>query len=211
MADGGGREGGIATEDLLAAWSERSGGEQEAWSRVRPGPSLDDIASRLSSVPHTFLDDRVSLTALAGDVLGNGLGCLAFEGDPRVRRGGAIGLWLVASEDLVAPFAPSLRHGTAGLAVDALALRLAPVADPSGWVADDERRIEAARTFLLWAGYLPGGEDAHTAASLLAAVDSLARDRALAEAYEGHRHRADIARKLQEARRREAAARYSSE
>ncbi|NKF33185.1 phosphohydrolase, partial [Pseudomonas sp. BGM005] len=90
-------------------------------------------------------------------------------------------------------------------------LRVAPVADPASWTSDDERRTEAARTFMLWRGYLPAGEDAATAASLLAACDSLARDRALADAYEGHRHRAEIARKLDEARRREAAARYSSE
>lgn len=199
------------TEALLAAWSERSGGEPEAWARVRPGPSLDAVAARLSAVPHTFLDDRVSLRALAGDVLGSAPTCVAFDDDVRVRRGAALALWVIASEELIEPFTVSLRSGSAALAVDALALRLAPVADPTSWIADDERRAEAARTLLLWAGFLPAGEDAATASSLLATVDSLARDTALAEAYAGHRHRAEIARKLQEARRREAAARYSSE
>ncbi|MFF7293055.1 phosphohydrolase [Microbacterium sp. NPDC008134] len=201
----------ISTEDLLAAWTERSGGEQEAWARVRPGPALDAIAARLSAVPQMFLDDRVSVRALAGDVLGTAPACVSFAADECVRRGAAIALWIVASEDLIEPFSHPVGGGAAALAVDALALRLAPVADPLDWISDDERRVEAARTFLLWRGYLPQSEDAQTAVSLLAAVDSLARDKALADAYEGYRHRAEIARKLQEARRKEAAARYSSE
>lgn len=199
------------TETLLAAWSERSGGEAEAWARVRPGPSLESVAARISRVPQEFLDERVSLRALAGDILGVPIAAVRFADDARVRRGAAIGLWLVASEGLIEPFAPALSTGQTALAIDALALRVAPVASPSEWTSDDERRTEAARTFLLWCGFLPAGEDSATAASLLAACDSLARDRALAEAYEGHRHRADIARKLDEARRKEAAARYSSE
>lgn len=199
------------TEAILAAWSERSGGEAEAWARARPGPRLDAIAARISGVPQEFLDERISLRALAGDILGAQLAAQRFDDDPRVRQGAAIGLWLAASEGLLEPFEPALSTGWPALAVDALALRVAPVAAPSAWTSDEERRIEAARTFLLWCGFLPAGEDAATAASLLAACDSLARDRALAEAYEGHRHRADIARKLQEARRKEAAARYSSE
>lgn len=199
------------TEALLAAWSERSGGEAEAWARARPGPSLESVAARISRVPQEFLDGRVSLRALAGDILGGQIVAQRFEDDPRVRQGAAMGLWLVATEGLIEPLDPALSTGWTALAVDALALRVAPITPPSEWTSDDERRTEAARTFLLWCGLLPAGEDAETAASLLAACDSLARDRALAEAYEGHRHRADIARKLEEARRKEAAARYSSE
>lgn len=196
---------------LLAAWSTRSGGEEEAWARVRPGPSIEAIATRISRVPQAFLDERVSLVALAGDILGAPLSATAFEGDARVRRGAAIGLWLVASEGLVEPFEPAIAGAWTGLAVDALALRVAPVVDPAQWLSDDERRVEAARTFLLWCGFVPAREDRRSARSLLEACDSLARNRALAKAYEGHRHRADIARKLEEARRKEAAARYSSE
>jgi hypothetical protein len=199
------------TEALLAAWSERSGGEAEAWARATPGPSLESVAARISRVPQEFLDERVSLRALAGDILGGPIAAQGIDDDPRVRLGAGIALWLVASEGVIGPLEPVLAHGRTALAVDALALRVAPVADPASWTSDAERRIEAARTFLLWCGYLPAGEDAATAASLLAACDSLARDRALADAYEGHRHRAEIARKLDEARRREAAARYSSE
>lgn len=199
------------TEQLLAAWTERSGGEDAAWAQVRPGPPLDAVAARLSAVPHSFLDDRVSVRALAHDVLPKKFACLEFVDDPRVRQGAAIGLWLLASEDLIGRFSPELRRGWSTLAVDALALRLAPVVAPTEWLADGERRTEAARTLLLWAGYLPEGEDRDTARSLLAAVDSLARNRALAEAYQGHRHRAEIARALEDARRKEAAARYSSE
>lgn len=199
------------TEQLLATWSERSGGEDTAWARAHPGPPLDAVAARLSAVPNSFLDPRVSVRALARDVLPNELSCFPFADDGRVRQGAAIGLWLLASEDLIGRFSPELMRGKAALAVDALALRLAPVTAPTEWLADGERRTEAARTFLLWAGYLPEGEGRDTARSLLAAVDSLARNQALAEAYEGHRHRAEIARALEDARRKEAAARYSSE
>lgn len=199
------------TERLLAIWAERSGGEDDAWKSLRPGPRVDEVAARLSAIPRSFLDERVSVRALAGDILHRPLACLDFADDARVIRGAAVGLWLLASEDLIGRFSPELMRGRADLAVDALALRLAPVADPARWLTDDERRTEAARTFLLWSGYRPAYEDTDTARSLLAACDSLTRNRALAEAYEGHRHRAEIARMLREARRKEAAARYSTE
>jgi len=201
----------VDTGDLLAAWSTAWHGEDEAWARARPGPSLAAVAARLSSVPQAFLDERVSVQALAGDIIGGSLHCLPFVGDRRVRLGAAIALWVCASEEVVEPFSPALPAASRAVAVDALALRVAPVADPILWLSDDERRTEAARSFLLWSGCVPAGEDAQTARSLLAACDSLARDRALSEAYEGHRHRAEIARRLEEARRKEAAARYSSE
>lgn len=199
------------TGDLLAAWSTVAYGEDEAWARARPGPALAAVAARLSSVPQAFLDERVSVPALAADLIGASLHCVRFAADPRVRLGAAIGLWLCASEEVVEPFSPALPPAGRAIAVDALALRVASVADPIRWLSDDERRTEAARTFLLWCGCLPAGEDERTARSLLAACDSLARDRALSEAYEGHRHRAEIARRLEDARRKEAAARYSSE
>lgn len=199
-------------DTLLAAWSRRAGDEEAAWARTVEGPALDAVASRLSGVPQPFLDPRVDLAALAGDVLpGLPLACVEYAADDRVRTGGAIGLWLVASEDLIETFAPSLRAGAVDVGVDALALRVAPTADPRGWLVDDERRVEAVRTLLLWSGFRPAGEAAPTARALLASCDSLARDAALARAYEGHRHRAEIARRLEAARAREAAARYSAE
>ena len=198
-------------DELLSAWAELAPNPDEQWQKARPGPSLAAVAARLASVPRPFLDDRVSIEALAGDVLGGRIGAAPRTDDPRVRRGAAIGLWLIASETVVEPFEPALSRGTVALAVDALALRLAPVAEPLDWLSDDERREEAARTFLLWAGYLPAGEDAVTAKSLLEARDSLRRNAALAEAYAEHSHRAEIARRLAGARAREAAARYSSE
>lgn len=199
-------------EELLAAWSQRSISETEAWAKVVPGPSVAAIAAQISRVPQPFLDDRISVRALAGDILGpQELRAFEFEADPRVRRGAAIALWLIVSEDVVAPFVPPLAGGSLAVAVDALALRLAAVTDTEQWLADDERRIEAARTFLLWSGFLPAGEDAQTAWAMFDACDSLARNKALTAAFEGHRHRAAIARQLAEARQREAAARYSNE
>lgn len=199
-------------DELLGAWASIAPSPDEQWASVQPGPSLAAIAARLTSVPRPFLDDRVSIAALASDVLDRRVEASSHGDDPRVRRGAALGLWLIASETVVEPFQPALsRSSSAALAVDALALRLAPVAEPLDWLSDDERREEAARTFLLWAGYLPAGEDAVTAKSLLEARDSLRRNAALAEAYAEHSHRAEIARRLAEARAREAAARYSSE
>lgn len=204
------------TAELLGAWAQRAGSDDDAWRRARPGPSVDEVASRLSSAPRPFLDEHVSLPALAGDVMPGepvrtSLVCLRFADDARVRLGGALALWLHASADLIEPFAPPLPMAGRMPSVDALALRLAPVTDPLTWLADDERREEAARTFLLWSGCLPAGETATTARSLLDARDSLRRNAALAEAYAEHRHRAAIARTLAEARAKEAAARYSSE
>ena len=202
----------MADADLLRVWAERGSDEGEAWLRATAGPAVADLAARLSSVPHSFLDPRVSVVALAGDILGAGeLACARYSEDPAVAKGAAIGLWLCASEDLLAPFVPPLSSGDRFAAVDALALRVAPVADPEAWLWDDERREEAVRTFLLWCGFLPGGEDRDTARALLAARDSLTRNHALAEAFEEHRHRAEIARRLSDARAREAAARYSNE
>ncbi|WP_395242475.1 phosphohydrolase [Agromyces sp. MMS24-K17] len=201
-------------DDLLAAWADRGDDEAAAWAGARPGPPLAAVAARLSSAPRAFLDDRLSIAALAGDVLERRPACIPFADDARVRRGAGLALWLIASEELVEPFAPALGdvvRTRLEIAVDALALRVAPVADPLDWLADAERRDEAARTFLLWAGYLPAGEDAATARDLLAAHDSLQRNEALAAAFAEHRHRAEVARRLAEARAKEAAARYSRE
>lgn len=199
------------SDDLLRAWAALAPTEDAAWAAARPGPSVDAIGARLSSVPRPFLDEGVSLAALAGDVTGRAPAAVAHAEDPRVRLAAAIGLWVLASEDLVAPFDPALSTGIGLRAVDALALRLAAVTDPLDWLSDAERREEAARTFLLWAGFLPAGEDVDTARALLDARDSLRRSAALADAYAAHRHREEIARRLAEARSREAAARYSSE
>ncbi|MBD3940262.1 phosphohydrolase [Microbacterium sp. NEAU-LLC] len=198
-------------QEVLGVWAASAPSVDAQWAGAQPGPSLAAVAARLSSVPKPFLDEHVSIAALAGDILGRGVTATAHADDERVRQGAAIALWLIASEDVIEPFDPPPATAGRALAVDALALRLAPVAAPLEWLSDDERREEAARTFLLWCGLLPAGEDAHTARSLLDARDSLRRNAALAEAYAEHAHRAEIARRLAEARAREAAARYSSE
>lgn len=197
--------------ELLRVWLSMSATDDAAWAAAKPGPSVAAVAARLSSVPPAFLDDRVSIRALFGDVLDR-TGVSAWHAqDRRVRQGAALGLWLLASETIVEPFDPPLRYVSGTSAVDALALRLAPVSDPLDWLSDDERREEAVRMFLLHCGHYPAGEDAATARSRLEACDSLRRDSALAEAYEAHRHRTEVARRFNEARAREAAARYSHE
>lgn len=200
-------------EDLLRLWAERSPDESAQWGSLEPGPAVTAVASRLSTVPRQFLEDGVVVGALAGDVLGSaaaGLAAASIE-DASVRQGAAIALWLFASEALLGAFEPPLLRDRPALAVDALAMRVAPVAAPSSWIADAERREEAARSFLLWNGQLPAGEDVAQARASLAARDSLQFNRALAESIEEHRHRQELARRLSEARAREATARYTRE
>ncbi|MDQ1116170.1 hypothetical protein QE406_002179 [Microbacterium testaceum] len=155
-------------DELLKVWASMAPPEGETWSLARPGPALDAVAARLSSVPRSFLDDDVSIRALSGDIAGAECASAAYADDARVRRGAAIGLWLLASEEIVEPFRPTLAGPWALRAVDSLGLRVAPVVDPLDWLADDERREEAARTFLLWAGFVPAGEDPRDRASALA-------------------------------------------
>lgn len=202
---------GTGAEDRLAAWTERIGGEAERWRSCRPGPALTAVTARISAVPRAFLDERIHLPALAADTLGHQPAAVRFAAEDRVRIAAAIGLWLVASEQLTEALTPALTTGTPGLGVDALALRVAAAVGPQEWLTDAARRDEAARFFLFGCGFLPAGEDAATAADLLAASDSLARDAALTAAYGEQQHRAELRRRLEEARAREAAARYSHE
>lgn len=201
-------------EDLLGRWSSIAPPEDGQWGALAPGPSVLAVAARLSTVPSPFLADEVSIRALAGDILGYRVAtslASAQLDDQRVRRGAAIGLWLVASESVLGALDPPLGGHTTTLAVDALALRLAPVVDPADWIADADRREEAARTFLLWNGQLPAGEDAGAARAALAARDSLQFNQALAASFAEQKHREELRRRLEEARAREAAARYTRE
>lgn len=203
------------TEELLRRWSAIAPVADDHWRHAAPGPSVVALATRLSTVPSQFLDEQVSLPALAGDVLGRAmasqLASLQFAGDDRVRRGVAIGLWLFASESVLAPLDPGLSGAYATVALDALGLRLAPIVDPVEWLSDAERREEAARTFLFWNGQLPHGETREQARAALAARDSLRFNEALAASFAEHRHRDELRRRLEEARAREAAARYTRE
>lgn len=204
------------TEELLKRWSAIAPvAADHGRSPEIHGPSVVALGTRLSAVPAQFLDERLSLPALAFDVLGRSLapqlGSLAFADDERVRRGAAIGLWLYAGQSVVGPLEPGLSERYATCAIDSLGLRLAPVVDPSQWLSDAERREEAARTFLFWAGLVPRGERRDDAVTALAARDSLRFNEALAASFAEHRHRDELRRRLTEARAREAAARYTRE
>jgi hypothetical protein len=211
-------------EELLQRWLDRGDDVDVVWAQTEPGPSIDAVANRISSVPKTFLDDRVALVALAGDVLGADRGRTAEATEivrllteigetsaSAARRGAAIALWLWASEDQLGTFSPPLRTTYASRTLAALALRLAAVVDPSEWISDAERRDEAARTFLLWSGQLPAAEDVSTARSLLDMRDSLQHNGALVAAAAEHAHRLEVTQALNDARAREAAARYTHE
>lgn len=203
------------TDDLLRRWSRIAPLEDEHWHSLIPGPAVLAVAARLSAVPTQFLDDKVGIRALAGDILGRPvarqLAALEVADDLRVRRGVAIGLWLFVSESVQAPFSPGLSTNNPALAIDALGLRLAPVVEPGQWLADAERREEAARMFLLWNGQVPAGETAGAARTALAARDSLQFTRVLADSFAEHLHRDALRRTLEDARAREAAARYTRE
>ena len=199
-------------ETAVAAWIARYGGEEAQWERCDEGPALAEVASRIGSVPRAFLDDAVDIRALVADAgLGGRLAALGWWREPAARRAMGVGLWLYGSQQVLAPFSPVLTAERAVGAIDALAMRLAPAADPRTWIASADRREEAARLALMGAGWLPAGEDTARARARFDGLDSLAHDALLGEVLERERHRAAIAAKLQDARAKEAAARYTRE
>lgn len=201
----------------LANWFAENLDEEAVWSDLREGPSADEVAARLGSAPQSFLSDTVDVYALAGDVFDDSLvataaaGRVVVRGTPQSRLGAALGLWLFASQELVGPFTIPLQDGFAARAVLALAFRLAPLVEPGRWLTESERRDEAARTFLLWNGLLPRGEDQAQARSLYEMRDSVRRQGALAQAMADHAHRMEVQSRLAEAKAQEAAARYAHE
>lgn len=197
----------------LRAWFDLAYDEEALWQQLVPGPRLDAVAQRISSTPGDFLDDRVDVVALAGDVLGSpdSLRTLlpAITSDPAARAGAAVALWLFASQTVVAAFEPPVPAAVAAIA--ALGLRLAPVVPAQQWLTDVTRREEAARLFLLWCGRLPADETVDASRAMSRRLDSLARDRALAAMATEHAHRLEVQRRLREQRAAEAASRYTHE
>ncbi|PXA72262.1 hypothetical protein [Cryobacterium arcticum] len=217
-------------EALLELWFARAEDDLVAWRQCLPGPSAAEIGTRLSLVPKTFLDDDVAVLRLAEHILEPEYGAapdtsadrhareiLAVvdqaraTGSSAARRAAALVLWLWASDDLHGPLSVPLRPVLRDRAMAAMAFRLAAVVDPAEWVSDAVHRDEAARTFLFWSGHLPAGEDEAAARSLLSMRDSLLQNAALAQTLADHEHRLEVTRRLQAARAREAAARYSHE
>ena len=201
----------------LDAWFARGEDEEAVWTRLLEGPSLDELSARLSSIPRDFLDPRVSLRAVAGDLYGGQLRPdvtavleQAQAAEPS-HRGAAIALWLWASEELVGPLGSGITTGWAARTIAALAFRLAPMVDPGEWLTDAARREEAARLFLLWCGYLPAGEDAAVARSLWERHDSLRRNAAMQAMLADHQHRVEVTAELRKKAAMEAAARYTHE
>ncbi|BBY28434.1 phosphohydrolase [Mycolicibacterium sediminis] len=201
---------------VLANWLAENLDEEAVWTGLREGPSVDEVAARLSTTPQSFLVDTVNVVALAGDVFD---GARVVEAAERIRRrgtpqsvlGAAVGLWLFASQELVGPFSVPLRDDHAADAVLALAFRVASLVEPRRWLTDAERRDEAVRTFLLWNGLLPRGEDSAQARSIHEMRDSVRRESALAQAVADHAHRMEVQRRLADAKAEEAAARYNHE
>lgn len=208
----------MADEELFEAWLDEELDLDAAWNGLAAGPSVDEVMARISTTPSWFLDDAVDIVALAGDVLDASNGRfiaaarrVAATGKTVARQGAGVVLWLVASQELAGPFSAALREDRFDRALVTLSLRLAAVVEPSRWVEEAERREEAARTFLLWSGQLPAREDERNARALLSRLDSAARAEALERARRDREHRSEIRRRLEDARAREAASRYSPE
>ena len=220
----------VDSEALLDIWFAREQDNVIVWRTCQPGASTAEIATRLSLVPAAFLADDVDVLQLAENILEMEYGAsgatppdrrrqevlrivdqVRATGSGAARRGAALVLWLWAGDDLNGPLSVPLSPVYYGRAIAALSFRLAAVVDPAEWVRDADRRDEAARTFLLWSGHLPAGEDEATARSILAMRDSLQQNTALAQTMADHEHRLQVTKRLQEARAREAAARYSNE
>ena len=217
-------------EALLDLWFARAEDDVVAWRQCVPGPSAAEIGTRLSLVPAAFLSDGVAILPLAEHILETEYGGSRADaaarraqdvlavveqvratGSSAARRGAALVLWLWASDELHGPLSVPLTVVQHDRALAALAFRLASVVDPAEWVSDADRRDEAARQFLFWSGHLPAGEDEATARSILGTRDSLQQNAALAQSVAEHEHRLEVTRRLQAARAREAAARYSNE
>ena len=209
-------------ERALRQWVGLGHDEEKIWNGLVPGPTVAEVAGRLSATPREFLGDAVDLRALAGDVLGDGPGGApgASAATDRVvdaaqawgpsRQGVAVALWVYASEDVLGPFDRPLLRSAPDRFLGALGLRLAAVVEPYRWLVEADRREEAARAVILWSGQHPD-EDYPTARSRWSALDSLRRDQALRTAMADYRHRQEVTRRLQEQRAREAAARHAPE
>lgn len=201
----------------LEPWFAEGLDEEGAWVGFRPGPSVAELTERLSTAPKPFLAERIDLVALAGDVLPRSSAVpraaerIVATGSTASVTGAALGLWLLASHDLVGPLSTPLVPLLPERPLLALGLRLAPVVAPERWLVEAERREEAVRTLLLWCGQLPAGEDAGRARALYDQRDSVRREKALGKALKDHAHRLQVLRELQAQRAREAAARYSHE
>lgn len=206
-------------ERALQLWLDRRE-EDVDWTRLAPGPTVAEVATRLTAAPRAFLAEVVDLPALGGDVLAAN-DTRITDGVDRVlrvaqgwvasRQGAALGLWLYASEDRLGPLSRPLRRETPDRLLAALGLRLAAIVDPYRWLVEADRREEAARVAILWSDQRPSDEDAATAYGRWVALDSLRRDRALQATLTDYRHRQEVMRRLQEQRAREAAARYTPE
>lgn len=206
-------------ERALQHWLDRRE-ENVDWNRLLPGPTVIEVAARLTAAPRAFLAEPVDLPALAGDVLALGPAgtgealdrvLRAAQGWAASRQGVALGLWIYASEDRLGPLSQPLLRTTPDRMLAALGFRLAAVVDPYRWLVEADRRQEAARSVILWSGQRPGAEDPATAYGRWVALDSLRRDQALQATLTDYQHRQEVMRRLQEQRAREAAARYTPE
>lgn len=209
---------------LVEQWLALGLDAENTMVRPSPGPAVDELAVRLSSIPREFLDARLDLAALLDDVIADdvppaslaraheAVATIVATGEPDAVAGAAAVLWLHASAHVVGPYTARLAlPPTFAHVLLTLALRVAPLSPPATWPTSEEARQEVVRTVLWWSGQLPAGEDLATARAMMGVHDSLARSDALGRARRIYEHRLEVNRKLREERAREAAQRYTNE
>lgn len=89
--------------------------------------------------------------------------------------------------------------------------RVSEVVKPLEFVQDGERREELARLCLMGLGLLPEGENEDYASQRAQAIDSVERTRVMREAAERIKRAAELRKKLEEDRAREAADKWNRE
>lgn len=209
---------------LVEQWLALGLDPEAPMARATAGPSVTELAVRISSIPREFLDPRLDLPALLDDVLADtaspgalvaahsAAARIVATDEPDVLAAAAAVLWLHGSAVVVGPYSVPLALGPRFYEVLlTVALRVAPLSPPATWLTSEDAREEMVRTVLWWSGQLPAGEDLATARAMMAVHDSLSRSDTLGRARRIYEHRLEVNRKLREERAREAAQRYTNE
>lgn len=210
----------MSDQRLVEEWFALGLDPEEPMARPEQGPSVTEVAVRLSSIPREFLDPRLDLRALTADALAGRTRwnappaidrILATESADAVTAAAAV-LWLYASAFVVGPYSTPLRvPRDVSNVLLTVALRVAPLNPPTTWLTSEEAREEVVRTVLWWSGLLPAGESLAEARAMMNVHDSVTRSGTLARARRAYEHRLEVNRRLREARAREAAQRYGNE
>lgn len=196
----------------------------------KTGPSITHLTHRLGLCPQEFTEQPriadgpgVAVDAVVGDLFltwGAPLmraKQLSFfrascEESRDVLRLVLVAAWLLYDEELQTTIGDP--RGAAELVMlwmEEDLPALAAVVKPEKFISEPERREELSRRVLALLEMIPEGETEKAAADRLKRVDSLERQRMLAETKERVRRAEELRKKMEEKRAREAAARWNRE